>query len=595
MIAAMDTSSGAQSVISAQGLNPTKMFLSPDGQTFFIVEGYTSVITAVDVASGKRKVTFHTTHEPYPNFLSTNPFAVAPDGSLIFVGTCAREGVGNCIAGFVEEFDTASGNEVGSVSFGANGVTGIAVAPDGTTAYVTQNGVKATAITAVTIPSLAIGKSLPLSNDPGLLVIDPTGSMAYVGSISSPAQVVAVNLPALTMANQVSVNGALEMALSANGAVLCVTDSVYFIGRLNDSITFLEVPSLSIIGTVTTAGFSEGGLAIDSVGQYAYVGNADNYAIYQVSSESLAISTTFATGAPLDLALSTDGQTVYPLWTPGSNISVFEEGKPLPSNVFPAPSPQSLAVSPGGRTLYDCLLDGNGVVAISASTGAPLMSFVPGFGVYNVAVSPDGSTLYVGAGQNAGADASVFFVLDAETGAVKNQITLGGNGPPFIALTPDGSTVLINDYQISPMVYDVGTGEIIHTIDVPGGGSVAIDPTGSFAYLQTGTSQLAVIDLADFSVTGYIDTPGYYLAFSPTAPIAYATDGVATIAVIDTQTQTVSGNIDGFASRLAVTADGRYLYGAGVFVDSYLPGVVVDTKSQAVIAPFLANYAVAIR
>jgi DNA-binding beta-propeller fold protein YncE len=386
------------------------------------------------------------------------------------------------------------------------------------------------------------------------------------------------------------------MALSANGAVLCVNDSSYFLD-LNDSITFLSTPSLSIIGTVTTPGFSEGGLAIDSTGQYAYLGNAGDFSVYQVSSASLAISKTLSTGAPLDLALSPDGQTVYPLWTPGSNISVLEEGKALPSRIFPAASPQSLTVSPDGRILYDCLYDGNGVVAISASTGVTLMRYIPGYGVYNVAVSPDGSTLYVGGGQDSGAAASVFFVLDAQTGAIKNQITLGGNGPPYLALTPDGSTVLINDYQISPMVYDVGSGQIVHSIDIPGGGSAVIDPTGSFAYLQTGmgaAARLAVIELTDYSVTGYIDTPGYYIAFSPTVPVAYASDGGSGIAVIDSQTQTISGNIAGFAARLAVTADGRYLYGAGAFVDSYQPGVVVDTGTQAVIAPFVANFAVAV-
>jgi DNA-binding beta-propeller fold protein YncE len=199
LITSLNTSSGSQSITGPVGLNAQIFFLAPDGKTFFVTFE-PGALEAIQPASG-REVSFQTTYPVFTNFLSTTPFARTLDGSKLLVGTCAVAFEGACEEGFVEVFSTVSAKELALISFNSDEVTGIAVSPNGGKAYVTHqyeevctgcdarptaNGVPPNAITAVSLVTLTAGRSLRFKSGPGKLVIDPTGSLAYVAPRLEP-------------------------------------------------------------------------------------------------------------------------------------------------------------------------------------------------------------------------------------------------------------------------------------------------------------------------------------------------------------------------------------------------------------------------
>jgi YVTN family beta-propeller protein len=112
---------------------------------------------------------------------------------------------------------------------------------------------------------------------------------------------------------------------------------------------------------------------------------------------------------------------------------------------------------------------------------------------YDVAVSPDGSRIYVSQ-----YDEGTLSVIDATTNDIVSTIAVSGS-PYAIAVTPDGSRVYLTDFNGGVAVIDTATNTIAETLNVGGGQKwdIAITRDGSTAYVvQNNTvSQVSVIHI----------------------------------------------------------------------------------------------------
>jgi outer membrane protein assembly factor BamB len=190
------------------------------------------------------------------------------------------------------------------------------------------------------------------------------------------------------------------------------------------------------------------------------------------------------------------------------------------------------AVSPDGSTVYVTgnikvnkpYPHGSGVtVAYNSGTGAVLwQTQYPApknrnFSFSNIAVSPDGSTVYV-----VGEATKFTFVrptrwavaaYSASTGAlIWSKTEPGGDVPNEIAVSPDGATVFMLA-GTTMVAYDASTGTVLWT-DTVQGGQVAVSPNGSAVFVLAGQSV----------VTAYNPTTGAVLW---TAPIGFLAEGLA--------------------------------------------------------------------
>jgi DNA-binding beta-propeller fold protein YncE len=124
-----------------------------------------------------------------------------------------------------------------------------------------------------------------------------------------------------------------------------------------------------------------------------------------------------------------------------------------------------------------------------------------GDGSQGIDLSPDGKFLWVVA-----AKAGQVSIIDATSHAVTSTIALPWKAGNRLKFTPDGKTALIGSQELIGI--DVAT-HVIRTLKIgeTGGEGILVAPDGKTAYIalpQEG--RVAVIDLSDWTVSGYIAT-----------------------------------------------------------------------------------------
>jgi 6-phosphogluconolactonase (cycloisomerase 2 family) len=288
----------------------------------------------------------------------------------------------------------------------------------------------------------SLGSPFAAGNSPFSVAVDPTGRFAYVVNV---------------------LDGVSAHSIGANGA-------------------------LTPIGTFP-AGTSPRFVAVDPTGKFAYVANFGGTAVGgSVSAYTIDPSTgvlasvpgsPFAAGHPLSVAVDPTGKFAYVAnfggGSSGSNgnvsaYSIGANGALTPIGTFAAgANPDSVAVDPTGKFAYVANRGGTvSAYTINQSTGAltAIGTFTAGSNPEAVAVDPTGKFAYVA---NGGAlPASIGSVSAYSIGADGALTQLTSLGSPFAAGTnPD---------------------------------SVAVDPTGKFAYVANQGGLLTNGNVSAYSI-----------------------------------------------------------------------------------------------
>ena len=140
-------------------------------------------------------------------------------------------------------------------------------------------------------------------------------------------------------------------------------------------------------------------------------------------------------------------------------------------------------------------------------------------------------------------------VLDLTTNTVLATV-LVGSSPVGVAVTPDGSRVYVTNNGLATKtisVIDTATNTVTATINVPSPPyGIAINPAGTRAYVGLGFQNVAVIDTTTNSVVATIPVGfgALCVAVNPTGTAVYATlPATNEVAVIDTTSNTVTTKI----------------------------------------------------
>ena len=213
-----------------------------------------------------------------------------------------------------------------------------------------------------------------------------------------------------------------------------------------------------------------------------------------------------------------------------TGATVWNTNTKFPPHVFHFIT--SIAVSPDGSTVY--VAGSSGTVAYNAATGAQLWldAYKQAYDRARVslAVSPDSATVYVTGGSMAPGSVQHYWTaaLDASTGAKVWQATYHGPGTDAgstaISLSPDGSAVYVtgsvgqanglNEY--ATIGYDAATGHQLwlasyRTAQVDDNATgLAVSADGSTVYV-TGTSIADYNTPADYATVAYRATSGTQL------------------------------------------------------------------------------------
>jgi YVTN family beta-propeller protein len=215
--------------------------------------------------------------------------------------------------------------------------------------------------------------------------------------------------------------------------------------------------------------------------QNAYVTNESSSTVSVIDTAIDAVIATIPVGLFPGIGVVTpDGSKVYVTLTSSNTVQVIDTARNTVSATIPVDDPttfpRSEAVSRDGSKVYVTSAPSNpfgspglAIVSVIDTATNTVIATIPVGDQHTlqpggVAVSPDGSKVYVGVDDNSSDSLSV---IDTATNAVSATIPLGSSTVGGVAVTPDGSNV----YAASGgaiFVIDTATNTVSATIPVIG-------------------------------------------------------------------------------------------------------------------------------
>ena len=222
------------------------------------------------------------------------------------------------------------------------------------------------------------------------------------------------------------------------------------------------------------------------------------------------------------------------------------------SDSISADSPSGVAVTPDGSQIFVAETGQYHVIAVNAATGKETPIEV---GPYpqDVAVSPDGSQVYatVTGGNTGPGGSDTVAVISTSTDAVVGDIKVG-TAPRQVVFSPDGKRAYVTT-ESGISVIDTATGRI--TASIPDSGNpqgLAVSPDGSTLYVTNpGPGTVWAISTATDRVTARIAAGAepYAVAVTPNGATAYVADmNSDSVAVISTASGRVTATVRAAAS-----------------------------------------------
>ncbi len=394
------------------GKDPTGVVVSPDGKKVYVTNYGDKTVSIIDTAT--KAVITAVSVEKGPKEI-----AVTPDGTKVYVA--------NSDGGSISVIDTATNSVTNTVKVGG-APFGVAVNPAGTKAYVTNNDKYFSTVSIIDISTDKVTATIPVGPNPAGVAVTPDGTKVYV---------------AINPYNAVSV---IDTATNTVTATMLVGKSPYASGRFIGSIPVQPVYPLAKFSSNITSDyvFLSVPVQFTDLSENATKWNWD-FGDGSGSTKQNPIHTYSAAGVyTVSLTVSNSNGTDSKLAT----VSVVPKGSPAPSYAFITN------------------LNSNTVSVINTGNNTVTATVPVGKSPYGVAVSPDGTKVYV-TNANYGYRGTVS-VIDTATNKITATVDLGPKYSPCgIAVTPDGRKLYLANRDINGVsVIDTSTNTVTATLPV---------------------------------------------------------------------------------------------------------------------------------
>lgn len=237
---------------------------------------------------------------------------------------------------------------------------------------------------------------------------------------------------------------------------------------------------------------------------------------------------------------------------PGPN---YQEVKATPTWVQTGAMPFGVLATPDGRRVYTANYASDNVTVIDTLTQTPVQTIPAGDGPYQLALSPDASTLYV-----SDFDGAAVTALNVGSAAPSQKWTLQlPYSPTGMAVTPNGRYLFVNLYQDwKTLVVDLSYAvpKVVREIQVgPAPVAIAMSKDGTRVYvanefdehIQWGAS-LSIIDSTNPETATQLQRLQLAQGASPRGQMALSSNGrwlfiaeggSASVTVVDLSTNTI--------------------------------------------------------
>ena len=365
-IVRVDASTGTVGPVIPVGQWPSSVAITPNGRTAYATVGYSNAVVPIDLETSTVGASIPLT--------CASEIAIVPGRQKAYV----TQSCGTTVTP-LDLFTNTPGTpiEVGSDPFG------IAVSPDGETAYVTTgNGALGStdSLVPIDVNSDTAASPIPLGHagDATSVVVTPDGTTAFV-TMQQADTVVPVDLAAGAAGTPIPVSpNPAWLAVTPDGAKLFVTHYALGPNGLGDpspaDITPIDVATRTA-GPDIVVGSQTGGVVVAADGATAYV-------------SVIADADTAPAVVPIDVATDTAGT---PIALPGDSIGLAIRPQPSADTTPPIVSLETTPASPtgGGGTWFNAEdLDG-GTLTVKA-VASDEVNGLGGSGVTEVRCLVDG-------------------------------------------------------------------------------------------------------------------------------------------------------------------------------------------------------------
>jgi YVTN family beta-propeller protein len=210
-------------------------------------------------------------------------------------------------------------------------------------------------------------------------------------------------------------------------------------------------------------------------------------------------------GTPVVVAVDAAGQLAYAANMSTGVLSIIDVASMTKVTDVEIPGEaHSLAMSPRGDRVY-VTNTSNSVFAVDVATRTIVGTSSVGPGPWGITfwTSSTDSLMYVTA-----RDGASVSEIDMRTGSVLRTLTVPGR-PHGIAISPDGSTLYVADDSNGDVVFvNRATGAIARRIPAWGAFGIAISPNGNTLFVTTNAGRIVVIDVPSATILKDVDTMG---------------------------------------------------------------------------------------
>jgi YVTN family beta-propeller protein/autotransporter-associated beta strand protein len=267
--------------------------------------------------------------------------AVRGDESLVYVT--------NSNSNTVSLINTANNTVVATINVGANPL-GVAVSPDGTRAYVTNNGLASNSVSVINTATNTVVTTINGFGLPSGVAISPDGTRAYVTNIGTN-NVSVINTATNTVVATVPVGSVPNaVAFSPDGTRAYVANN----GSLGTNGVSVINTGTNAVVAIIDVGANPNGVAVSPDGTRAYVANTNGNSVSVINTaDNTVVTTITGFNFPDGVVFSPDGTRAYVTNTNGGNVSVIDTatntvvGAPIPAGNLP----QILGVCSNGNAL----------------------------------------------------------------------------------------------------------------------------------------------------------------------------------------------------------------------------------------------------
>lgn len=611
------------------GAGPIGICVSPDNRKVFVTNTNSNSVSVISTITNQVVATI-------PVGTGPQGVAITPDGNYVYVT--------NTNSNNVSKISTASNSVVWTIPVGASPV-GIAISPDGSKILVANNG--SNTVSVINYYLSSVSATIGVGAGPVGIAIMPYGDQVYVtnqdgntvsrillpnnavvqtiSGFSSPTGVVATNARiyvANATGNSVSVidyytetiiatvgvgNSPISVDLVPGG------NTAYVTNIFGNSVSVLNLSNNTLAGTISaatnptsfgrfiTAGCSGNPITFkitvhptptlnpianksvcggNTQPEISFSGTATTYS-WVNSNPSIGLAASGTGNIPAFTAMNngntpiTANITVTPIKQPlayfasNNNVVVVNTATNTTVDTIPVGNnPKGIAVSPDGSRVYVTTVDNGKLAVINTVTNTVDTSITIGNNPSGVVISPDGSKVYVAFSPYGVAYNGAIKVLNTATNAVIATVNTTGKDPRGMTVSWSGYYVYISLFGSSKIdILNTSSNTISYSVTTfTGPYSSALKPDGSMLYVACATAnRVWMMSTSTLVSPGGIPvgTQPQALCFNPDGSRLYVTNsGSNNASIISTSTSSVISTINGLSSPfgIASTADGTKVY-----------------------------------